>query len=132
LVEHFLNGKGDIQGGIADLEDIVSPHIVRRIVASPEEDVGLHNIPHIFQHVIERSRGKIALVGAPEACLAGGIGGEAILSSAAKESTAFGIGTLLVFEVNMGISDLNSFKCLTWLGTSSYLIVDLIHIVIIL
>jgi hypothetical protein len=131
-VEDSLDGESDIFGSIAHFKDIVRPHVVRGIVACPEEDVGLYYISHILKHVIESSRRKITLVWSEESSLPARISWEPIVLAAAQEPPAFRVSPYSVLEVDMGVSDLHSLQSLARLSAGSNLFINLIQIVIVL
>jgi hypothetical protein len=131
-VEDFLDGQSNIQGGVAHFEHIVRPHVVRGVVARPEEDVGLDHISYVLQHVIQSSRRKVTLVRSEESSLSARVSREPVVLAAAQEPTAFRVSTDSVLEVHVRVGDLNSFQGLAWLSASSDLFINLIQIVIVL
>jgi len=55
-VESSLNREGDVASGVADLRVVVGPHVVRGVVASPEEKIRLDLISHKVKHVLKGGR----------------------------------------------------------------------------
>jgi hypothetical protein len=55
-VEGSLNRESDVERRVADLRVVVGPHVVRGVVASPEEKIRLDLISHKVKHVLEDGR----------------------------------------------------------------------------
>ena len=77
-IECLLNRYCDVVCSISNLCIVISPNIVRGVVACPDEEVGLDGIADIGKHALETFLWDVAVVSSPWACLTAWISWEAV------------------------------------------------------